>query len=512
MPTHEPLDTSSISLLNPNALQHFLSTLPTDAYRAVEGIMAWLDACSKADLDGITRFGIVRALDEAAQTRVKALALEYLYTPRLVKIEEARLWDIIHGFWYRIAEQYHLCLDSAGRKDNSSEQLKPDLPLVATRAIAALGEVIKWESFNYGAIPNDYWARLGKSYLLMEQDGNVKKSLPIYPDHGGVTSPLTEYLCVLFFQSSSLNNLQPLEIELADRLIAHLQPDFVFSAESSPQSVWWADADKAIPPLRLAQQPREMTPTLRFFHPGEAQIRLRVLEQEINRGGSVPAWVSQGEAVSASMLLSVIEHLIAYWAPTPPQRQHERHQVKHKMVVLPGLVNAIVMVSPEFGGKPSGLPLESWIVENVSQGGFGALVKDLQSDWVRVGALLVLQPGGAGNWLVGVVRRYQRISDNEAQVGIETLSRRIASVDVRPRADTPDAPATPGSPALWLQDDDPKGDIRFILPCGTFNARENLEFDYNSRRIFLTPLKLLERGSDYEVATFHATVAGQKKG
>ncbi|MDR3055350.1 MAG: hypothetical protein LBU53_08115 [Zoogloeaceae bacterium] len=509
--TNENPDKPSISLLNPNELQRFLSTLPTDAYRAVEGIMEWLNACSKVDLDGITRFGIVNALDEAAQSRVRALTQEYLYTPRLVKIEEARLWDIIHGFWYRIAEQYHRCLDSAGRKDNSSEQLKPDLPLVATRAIAALGAVIKWESFNYGAIPNDYWARLGKSYLLMEQEGNVRKTLPIYPAQGGVTSSLAEYLRVLFFQASSLNNLLPLEIELSDRLIAHLQPDFVFSAESSPQSVWWADAGKAIPPLRLAQLPKDMTQTLRFFHPGEAQIRLRVLEQEISRGGSVPTWVSQGEAVTTPTLLSVIEHLIAYWAPTPPQRQHERHHVKHQMVVLPGLVNAIVMVSPEFGGKPSGLPLESWIVENVSQGGFGVVVKDLQSDWIRVGALLVMQPGGEGNWLVGVVRRYQRISDNEAQVGIETLSKRIASVDVRPRADTPDAPATPGSPALWLQDDDPKGDIRFILPRGTFNAKESLEFDYNRRRIFLTPLKLLERGSDYEVATFHATVAAQKK-
>lgn len=513
MPNNKNQEKPNISLLNPNELQRFLSNLPPDnPFRALEGIMAWLEACRAAELNGITRFDVVSALDEAAQPRVRLLVQEYLYTPRLVRIEENRLWTIIHDFWSRIAEQYDLCLESAGRKDNSSEQLKPKLPLVAARAIAALGEVIKWESFHYGPIPDAYWERMGKSYLLMEQDGNANKTLPMYPGPGGVTSPLAEYLRVLFFHASSLNCLLPLEIELADRLIAHLQPDFIFSTESSSQSVWWVDAGHAIPPLRLAQLPKNMTTTLRFFHPGEAQIRLRVLEQELSRDGAVPAWIHQGETCAPQNLQPVIEHLIAYWAPTPPQRQYERHHVKHRMVVLPGLVNAIVMVSPEFGGKPVGLPLESWIVDNVSHGGFGAIVKEVKSDWLRVGALLALQPGGTGNWLVGVIRRYQRVSDREAQVGIETLSKRIASIDVRPRADTSSASINPGSPGLWLQDDDPKGDIRFILPPDTFNAKENMEFDYNGRRIFLAPVKIVEQGSDYQIAAYRATVAAPPKG
>jgi hypothetical protein len=507
MPINENQDKPRVSLLNPSELQRFLSSLPSDnPFRAIEGVMEWLNACREAALDGFTRFTIVRALDEAVQPCVRSLAREYLYTPRLVNIEEARLWTIIHDFWSRIAEQYGLCLESAGRRDNSSEQLKPNLPLAAARAIAALGETIKWEGFHYGQIPDAYWERLGKSYLLMEKEGNANKSLVMYPGPGGVTSPLAEYLRVLFFHASSLNCLLPLEIELADRLIAHLQPDFVFSAESSAQSVWWVDVGQATPPLRLAQLPKEMTGTLRFFHPGEAQIRLRVLEQEISRGGTAPDWVSQGEACDAQTLLPVICHLIAYWAPIPPQRQHERYRVKHRMTVLPGLVNAIVMASPEFGGKPVGLPLESWSVDNVSRGGFGATVKEVKSDWLRVGALLALQPGGEGNWLVGVVRRYQRISDREAQVGIETLAKRVASVDVRPRSGAPGASMNPGWPGLWLQDDDPKGDIRFILPPGAFNAGENLEFDYNGRRVFLAPVKMLERGSDYQIATYRATV------
>jgi hypothetical protein len=510
MPIDENQDKLNVSLLNPGELQRFLSSLtPDNPFRALKGAIGWLNACREGALDGITRFSIVRALDEAAQPHVKTLTREYLYTPRLVKIEENRLWTTIHGFWLRVAEQYDRCLDSAGRRDNSSERLRPNLPLVATRAIAALGEAIKWESFHYGPIPDTYWAQLGKTYLLMEKEGHANKFLLMYPGPSSSTSPLAEYLRILFFHASSLNCLLPLEIELANRLIAHLQPDFVFSAQSSSQSVWWVDAGQATPPLRLAQLPKNMTETLRFFHPGEAQIRLRVLEQKISHGEAVPNWVSQGEECSVQSLLPVIRHLIAYWAPIPPQRQYERHRVNHQMTVLPGLVNAIVMVSPEFGGQPNGLPLENWDVDNVSRGGFGAIVKDA-NDWIRVGALLALQPGGEGNWLVGVIRRYQRISDHEAQVGIETLSRRIASVDVRPREGMPGASMNPGWPGLWVQDDDPKGDIRFILPPGTFNAEENLEFDYKGRRIFLAPVKMLEQGNDYQVVTYRATVMARK--
>ena len=39
----------------------------------------------------------------------------------------------------------------------------------------------------------------------------------------------------------------------------------------------------------------------------------------------------------------------------------------------------------------------------------------------RVQALLALQPEGGDNWLVGVIRRYHRVSEHEARVGIEAL-------------------------------------------------------------------------------------------
>lgn len=504
-------DRSDHPLADPKELRRLLSGLPVDnAFRALDDIMGGLESCQGNELPGLLRFNIVRQLDEVAQPHLKRLSRDYLHSPRLSRSEEKRLRTIIHGFWVEVARQYEICLETAEQKDRHAEQLKPHLPLLTVRLIAALGAILKWQHFCYGPVEGVHWVRLGRPYLLAESLGFATKALPIYPGQGAVAYPAGEYLKVLLFQASSLDCLLPLEIELAERLITHLLPDFILSPESSPASVYWVDAAMPLPPVRLAQRPDSMTPTLRFFQPGAAESRLLALIHDIERGGEVPASLNLGGSYPARTVLPVMRHLAACWAPVPPQRQHVRHRVKHRVAVLPGLVNALVVLSSGFGGKPLGLPLESWIVENVSWGGFGATIQDVKGDWLKVGALLALQPEGAENWVVGVVRRYHRVSDLEAQIGIETLSRHIASVEVRARAASSYA-IDAGTPGLWLQDDNPPGEVRFILPAHTFDVRENLEFDYNGRRVFLVPVAMVEEGSDYEVARYRATVAAPAK-
>ncbi|MDR0736134.1 MAG: hypothetical protein LBF51_04750 [Zoogloeaceae bacterium] len=498
----------SIALINPGELQRQLALLPTDdATASLEEIMEWLDACQLGEVSGNARFQIARLLDGAAQPHVRTLTEEYLRTARLPKIRENQLWTLLYGVWDGIARQYEICIEHGKRREKGADMARAQLPLVVTRAIAAWGQAIQWKGFRYSPVDKDCWARLGAAYLLAESEGFAEKTLQMHAERGGITSPFDEYLRILIFHVSSLDCLPPQEIELADRLIAHVQTEFVFSAERSPQSVWWLDAAKAMPPTRLTDAAQTPAPTLRFFHPGEARARLKMLEQEIEYSNVIPARLGLETEESTQSLLAAIHHLAACWTPAPPQRQHARYRVKHQMVVLPGFINAFIVVSPEFGGKSAGLPQETWIADNVSQGGFGAIVKEIKGDWLGVGALLAMQPGGEGNWLVGLVRRYQRVSEQEAQVGIETLSRRVTGIDVGPRA----SPLPPSTPALWLQDDDPRGDIRFVLPLNTFAAGESLEFTYGSRRIALTPVKRLEQGSDYEIAAYRAAIIATPK-
>ncbi|MDR0528108.1 MAG: hypothetical protein LBG69_00600 [Zoogloeaceae bacterium] len=502
-----PQEKSTFSLLTANDLQQFVQALPPDPFRAVDSVVAQLEGVLDSGMDVAARFGVVSQLDEAAQSRVKQLALGYLQIPRPGKAEENRLRTMILGFWANVSRVYgHILAAVVEGKDASAKQLMPRLPFLVGRTLVSVGEHLKWEYFGYGTISKKFWANVGRTYLLSEKFGFAEKTLQIYPGIGGISSPQKEYLKILFFQTASLNSLLPPEIELADRLIAHLLPSFVFSETEEEQSLYWVAVGSEREPTRSSCPPPASLRAVRYFHAGDAAARLHLLMQEAETANAIPVKISQDERFNLRDFLNVTQHLAQQWSKTAPQRRFERHAILRRVTVLPGFVNSYVMTAPEFGGKPSGLPLESWIVENVSRGGFGAVIKRVNSDWIRVGALLALQPEESGGWLIGVIRRVRHVSDEEIKVGIETLSKRIAALETRPRSVSSVA-FNPGSPALWLQDDDPKEPIRFVFPRDTFNPEERLESEYNGRRIFLTPVELKEQGLDYEIATYKVTVA-----
>ena len=138
--------------------------------------------------------------------------------------------------------------------------------------------------------------------------------------------------------------------------------------------------------------------------------------------GRVPAQSALGEC-EPHVALEMLRHLLVYWAPQPPERKAPRHSVKTRLSVTHGYSGVLDVLgggdSLDFDNQNT----ESWIVENVSAGGFGAVVPQLKGDWLRVGALLALQPEGGSNWLLGLVRRVTRTTGQQARVGIETVSR-----------------------------------------------------------------------------------------
>ncbi|MDR0233500.1 MAG: hypothetical protein LBI31_01625, partial [Zoogloeaceae bacterium] len=280
---------------------------------------------------------------------------------------------------------------------------------------------------------------------------------------------------------------------------------FVFSARKTDQSLYWIELGGEKEPSRI-NTPSPDSPNLRYFDPGDAVIRMQLLEQEATSSGVIPDKVSRNDKFDLQDFLNVTRHLARQWAAAPPQRQHERHQVNHQMSVLYGFVNSFVIALPEFGGKAAGLPVENWAVENASRGGFGAIVKQRKNDWVQVGALLAMRPEGTDNWLIGVIRRVYRASDEEIRVGIETLSKLPASLEARSRADS-GMSMLPDIPAIWFRDDDPKSPMRFAFPSGMVKMEDVLEFDFSGRCIVLHPVKFLEQKNTYDLMTCKVTVA-----
>jgi hypothetical protein len=227
-----------------------------------------------------------------------------------------------------------------------------------------------------------------------------------------------------------MDKLQPLGIEIAERLISYFMPYFSLIREVRPENVYWVDAAKPLPPTRLAQLP-EVTPTLRFFNGTRAVDAVAVTMEQIRKEHRVPPGINLGGQYDPETVIPVLEHLALCWAPKPPMRNTARHRINSPLKV----VNGLAAVHRKLAGNSSAADgVESWVIDDVSLGGLGAQVASNRNDWIHIGALVGMLPEGGDNWLLGIVRRYVRTGAQSGHsVGIET------DVESTPRAVLADA-------------------------------------------------------------------------
>lgn len=489
-------------LADPRAVRQIVADLPGDnAFKALDEVVGWLESLRATEECGLPAiYEAAVLLEDAAQPHLRRLAREYLHTPRLARANEKRLWSINYGFWTLLSDVYERCLSGAEARDAVGEAMRSRLPVLASRLLGALRTVLKWEQFHYGPTPPAIWLRMGRALEMADAAGVSSKRVALGAG-GGLTSPEQEYTRAMAFLAASMDSLLPAEIELGERLVAHFLPGFVFGPVAQEDSVYWVDLKLAQPPMRLARMPAAAVASQRFFKPDAAHAQMLALLGSLERGDDLPPEINLGAPYQTRFILPVLRHLAAYLAPIPPQRLHARHFVKHRMSVLNGLINAFVVFSGDFGGRPAGLQMESWVVENVSRGGFGVLLSNIPGEWLRVGALLALQPEGGDNWLLGIIRRYRRESENESRVGIEALSRNVASVELKPRTSSSFAAAST-VPGLLLEDGSEGEEIRVVLPPAAFDLRESLEYLRDGKRYLLAPVALQEQTEDYDLACY----------
>jgi hypothetical protein len=490
-------------LADSRELRRVIDEIPADnSFRALDEIVVWLESLrAAADFPLDRLYEAVSRLDDAAQPSLRRLAKDYLHSPRLSAAEEKRLWSINHDFWTLLAASYERCLQVPGQKTRADEQLKQILPALSVRLIAALGSVGKWERFHYGVSAGILWQRLGAVMRLAEEGGVASRATRLHEGASGMTSPQQEFVKIVAFHAASLDSLLPLEIELTERLIAHFASAFYFSPVAEHDCVYWVDLAQGEPPTRLARMPSHALATLRFFKPAAAYSGIAGLLDDVEQGRDMPAAINLGGQYPVRTLLSVLHHLAAYLAPVPPQRRHDRYNVKQRALIAPGLKNACQALSGHFASPEAAGHLESWVVENVSRGGFGAALNNLPAEWLKVGALVAMQPQGGTSWLLAIVRRYYRQGESEARVGIETLALNAEPLEVRTRTNSTYS-ATARITALLLDDGGMVGEVRLLLPFATFDLREMLQYEQAGRRFELSPVAIVEQCPDYELARY----------
>jgi hypothetical protein len=320
-----------------------------------------------------------------------------------------------------------------------------------------------------------------------------------------MTSPMHGVSAGDGFQAASLGSLVPLEIEIAERLIAHFLNGFVFTSTALADSVYWSDLALAQPPLRLARMPASATPTQRFIKPAAAYRDMLALLEGLERGGDVPADIDLGGQYPAKLVAR---------AQAPGQlpgahsaaAQHERHRVMHRMSVLPGLVNSFVVFPANSG--PAGRLADRELGGRERQprrfrrGGAG----NVPGEWLKVGALIAMQPEGATTgWLAssGAITGYRstRHGSVSRRWPARPTHRKCASARLpamarrRQRRCCCCAMAMPRRAARHPA-------LRFVF------AARVARICRQGGRYLLEPLALVEQTTDYELARYRQTVLG----
>ena len=441
------------------------------------------------------RAQLVQLLDEAGQAPARKLARDYLAATRLGKTQEAKLWTAIHAFWKQAGLGYATCIDAYATGVKCGDALKRLLPLLGVRAMRAIAAQVRWLQLRYGPIDPALWTMLSRIYALLESRKLARTSVAVYPGVAAESTAEIEFLRAVMFSACSPDNLLPAEIEIAERAIALWSPSFALTTQHQPDTPYWIDLAQAAPPTRMARPPQP-APTVRFFGAGRASTEIEAMIQQIRKTREVPSTLALGGACTPEAVLGVLEHIEQCWAPKLSERRHARHRVKSRLTIAWGFDGILEVLRPDAAAIDA-TRFESWIVENVSVGGFGALVPQVRGDWLRIDCLIAMQPEGGDNWLIGVVRRLSRPSLEQAAVGIQTLARTAVPIELRVQVGGRTGNDT--ETAILLDPNQLGGEVQILLRPGAHAPGESFLLDFKGLSTMLLPVGVAERRHDYEL-------------
>ncbi|MBS1215067.1 MAG: hypothetical protein H6R20_41 [Proteobacteria bacterium] len=478
--------------------RRLVAELPSgDPIKALEELAHWLESVRAEPFAPANRAQLALLLDESGQSAARRLGREYVAAQRISKVQEIRWWNALNGFWRESAQTFVGLLKSFEAGDKGADALKSSIALLAVRALRALATQMKWLHIRYGPLEQSVWGMAGGVLGLAEWRKVARTPVQVYAGIAGDSTPEQEFLRMVLFSVSSPDSLLPLEIDIADRLIAAFVPGLVVTSIPQAESTYWVDIAAGSPPLRHARPPEKVT-TVRYISTAPAAEKAALHHEAIVRTRALPGDLGLGDAYELGPVAEVLAHLATNWSAQPPARRHERHRVKARLTVAPGFDGALDMLQPDASLAFTGEGTESWIVENVSAGGFGAVVTQAPRDWVKIDGLLALQPEGGTNWVLGVIRRITREALNQAGIGIQTIARAPTPVDMRVQAgNVLGLDSELGILAAPLRPGD--RETRLVTRAGVHVPGQSLVLESDGRSYVLTPKSVSERGADYEL-------------
>ena len=477
---------------------------PLDPYKSLEELCYWLDTLGSAEDLKLPRvLEIIDLIDQAAKNHQRKLSQDYLSgSARLQKFQEIRIWNTVFMFWKQLADTYQMCLTRFQAGAGGWGSLKSQMPMVVARALRALTLQLKWQLLRYGPVDQRIWEQMGRLYAYAEERGFAITPVVVYPGKFGGSTVEREFLKGLMLNISSTDSLLPAKLEVAERVVAQFSEFFVMNRQPAKGCHYYFDLNEGKVPARVMSR-LQMTPGLRFFGPGSAAQELDKLIASVQADGVVPSHINLGATFDPEWVLESLRHLSRYWSPNPPARSEERRNSVSRMSVVHDFDEIVSTVSGETQDLSFDSSVEVWTVENESEGGYGALMPQASSDWLRVGTLLGVKLDDGASWGVGIVRRMSAYDHKQRYVGIQVLTKgatvvKLAAIGAISDAELESALLLPSN----ANDTNGASEMNLLLRPGAFSLQKSMEMLAYERSYLLVPRKLMEGGHDFDMARF----------
>lgn len=478
----------------------------SESVKALDDAVDWLESINQAaDFRIEDRIHAIEVIDLAVRKHLQRVRDDYLKLGAENRFQENRLHAASTRYWSLLATAYLQCVAHIESAKSIPSTLKPRVPVVAVRAMRALAQQLKWVLFRYGKVSAEAWKHIGFLLAYAENSGIAEHRIAIYPGVQPPTSVRSEFLHAMMLWAASPGSLSPLKQDVAESVAAHFADKFILQTQPEAEYVYFFDLQKPHAPQRWTRQ-TQAGPGARYFGSGEACALVKKLLDTAAATGALPSGVDLGPNRNIDITVEVLRHLQTNWSRQLPVRASEWRDTAMQINIIHGYDVVVGAIAPELGDGldfTEALAHETWIAENVSQGGYGAVVPAGKEEWVQVGELIGVRTEKEKSWSVGLIRRVKSDDYGQRRAGIQLISRTALPIQLKASGGTGRV-----RPAILLNaEPSASGSMHVLVPQNAFTLRDTIVGMYgkdNERRCTLRPAGVLETGADFIWARFIA--------
>jgi hypothetical protein len=451
--------------------------LQQDITGQLQAVRELISALDKRPGVGLETLKALFIIDEQIQSTYELVRQQYIQNPRAGKAIEERLWDDIVGFARAMLTAYHPFVRMENPRPEEEAGFQAASAMLLARALRYVGIQVKWHFFRFQAPPSSLWSVAHQFYRLAEVGHVDADPLVLYAGpEAPPTSCADEFIRIQMLATLNNGNFSLRQFDWADRWLT-LWSRYIQIERKYRDGIHQFCVNLAEPtgPSKIHQAIEG--DMLRFWGVAELLVEMGNLIQRLE-AGEAPARLGLGDDARMPACLDFLKQLEILWSRERTQQSSRSERMRVSKLVqvasnLTSIFSAIrfddertmaratarhapdndeVMDMKLYGyvtertkqklasmqarnhayvNKAKTIEHDEWVVENQSEGGFGAVLPVEGHDWVRLGVLLAVRNDEQSSWRVAVIRRLNRINAEQLYAGVQILTSTPVAVSMK---------------------------------------------------------------------------------